>query len=152
MNEQRSSRGISPLWTVLVALVGLGATLAAAWVSGYYTNRSTEQMFNNERAAVIQDRRQDLYVDYLRAVDAQYRAPPPVEDEPQPTELVLELTDHHARLLLVATEPVREAAQDLTDGAVTGATPEGEPMTEEEFNRLKQLFIREAQGEQANAP
>jgi hypothetical protein len=52
---------------VVVAVVGLLASVGSAALGGYWANRSVERQLESQRSAKIQDQRREVYVDYLRA-------------------------------------------------------------------------------------
>jgi hypothetical protein len=51
---------------VVVAIVGLLASVVSAWLGGYWANRSVEREIESQRSAEIKDQRRDIYVEYLR--------------------------------------------------------------------------------------
>jgi hypothetical protein len=137
---------------IIVAVTGYLATIEVADRTAALSDRHAERLFHTQRAAEIVDRRQELYVAYLATVDAQYRAPAPTEGATYPPQTVLKLNDADAMVRLVATGRVRVAAERLTYGAIEGRSKDtGEPLREEAFLRLKEVFIQHAQEEQRAA-
>jgi hypothetical protein len=63
-----SGRSNTPIVVVVVAIVGLLATVGSAALGGYWANKSAERQLESQRSAKIQDQRREIYVDYLRAV------------------------------------------------------------------------------------
>jgi type II secretory pathway pseudopilin PulG len=63
-----SDRSNTPVVVVVVAVVGLLATVGSAALGGYWANRSVERQLESQRSAEIQDQRREVYRDYLRAV------------------------------------------------------------------------------------
>jgi hypothetical protein len=58
-------RSNTPAVVVVVAIVGLLATIGASALGGYWANKSVERQLESERSTAIQDQRREVYVDYL---------------------------------------------------------------------------------------
>ena len=62
-----TDRSNTPTVVVVVAVVGLLATVGSAALGGFWANRNVERQLKSERAAEIQDQRREIYLGYLRA-------------------------------------------------------------------------------------
>jgi len=111
-----SGRSNTQAVVVVVAVVGLLASVGSAALGGFWANRSVERQFESQRSAQIQDLRRDIYAAYLRAT-AQWctalAASP--KDVKQAQKAQVELLDEQARVLLVAGPTLRTAVNEFTD-------------------------------------
>jgi len=133
-------RGNTPVVVVVVAIVGLLATIGASALGGYWANRSVERQLESERSTAIQDQRREVYVDYLastlRLCDAwgqvsidldqdptaagNQRAPADVlqRDKDKLDAAALDLLNQHGRVVLIAGPDLTQAVTDFTEALV----------------------------------
>jgi hypothetical protein len=109
-----SGRSNTQAVVVVVAVVGLLASVGSAALGGFWANRSVERQFESQRSAEIQDLRRDIYAAYLRATAQWCTALASPEDVKQAQKAQVELLDEQARVLLVAGPTLRTAVNKFT--------------------------------------
>jgi hypothetical protein len=126
-----SSRSNTQAVVVVVAVVGLLATVGSAALGGFWANRSVERQlesqratFGSQRSADIQDQRREIYPEYLRAVGQFCVAlgRPNGTDE-EINKAGIEVLKQGARVLLIAGPALQNAVGDATEELVFANDP-----------------------------
>jgi hypothetical protein len=147
-----SGRSNTPIVVVVVAVVGLLASVGSAALGGYWANKSVERQFESQRSAQIQDQRREVYEEYLRAVDKTCAAlttwdrtgDPRDGDKAQ--EAGFEVLNQGGRVLLIAGPALKEAVSEGIDKLVFVDDPSKGPCVDNERLRdFLKAFIDAAQ-------
>jgi hypothetical protein len=139
----QSGRSNTQAVVVVVAVVGLLASVGSAALGGFWANRSVEREFKSQRSAEIQDLRRDIYAAYLRSTAQWCTAVASPEDVKQAQKAQVELLDEQARVLLVGGTALRTAVNEFTDGITTNKEIcLGDDITP--YDRLRTAFINGA--------
>jgi hypothetical protein len=133
----------STLVVVVVAIVGLLATVGAAALGGYWANKSVEREIESQRSAEIKDQRREVYVAYLRAATraCEVRGN---GDDAEITHAANEVLTEQGLVLLVAGGPaLKKAVTDFTDAL---DDPRGRVCDDVAvFQRFRDAFVEAAQ-------
>ena len=118
-------RSNTPGVVVVVAIVGLLATIGASALGGYWANRSVERQLESERSAAIQDQRREVYVDYMTATLRLCLAWGQGDDE-KLEQAATDVLNQEGRVMLIAGPDMRQAVHEFTAALVLvkkGADP-----------------------------
>jgi hypothetical protein len=123
-----------------IAVLGVIATLGAAYIGGYYAKTSSisgaKEAFRQQHNAEITNLRRDAYVDFLGVIDTAAAADQP--DEIRVTH-ALTVVD------VLATSPVRDQAHELRELAL-------DDHSASDYNAAREAFVREVQDETKALP
>jgi hypothetical protein len=110
-----SGRSNTQAVVVVVAVVGLLATVSSAALGGYWANKNVERQFESQRSAKIQDQRREVYVDYLRAVSNECAfLNKGVEDKDALDKVLFEVLNQAGRVRLIAGPALKDAVGKST--------------------------------------
>jgi hypothetical protein len=150
--ESESGRSNTPALVVVVAVVGLLASVGSAALGGYWANRSVERQLESQRSAEIQDQRREVYVDYLRAVANECQAVSTyaqsgAEGDANKADMAaVEVLNQGSRVLLIAGPALKDTVSEGTSALVFTDDPrEGPCGDNDRLKRFLQSFIDGAQ-------
>jgi len=112
-----TDRSNTPTVVVVVAVVGLLATVGSAALGGFWANRNVERQLRAERAAEIQDQRREIYLGYLRTTTDVCDAIT-AGDQADLDRAAVEALNHQARVMLIAGSEVQTAVTEFTNALV----------------------------------
>jgi hypothetical protein len=138
-------RSNTPVVVVIVAIVGLLATVGSAALGGYWANKSVERQFESQRTAEIQDQRREVYVDYLHAVEklCEVLTAKGIGDESN--RAAGELLNQAGRVRLIAGSALKDFVSDATNGLVFIDDPSKGPCgSNDKLKLLLDSFVAKA--------
>ena len=123
-----SGRSNTQAVVVVVAVVGLLATVGSAALGGYWANKGVERQFNSQRSAEIQDQRRQVYDEYLRAVAKECDLVGQEGPSEKAGAAAVEVLNLAGRVRLIAGPALKDAVSAATtalvfDDPTTGTSP-----------------------------
>jgi hypothetical protein len=136
-----SGRSNTPIVVVVVAVVGLLASVGSAALGGYWANKSVERQLESQRSSAVQDQRREVYVAYLRAATEMCQAISE-QDNDKGKKALIELENQQAAVLLIAGPALNKAVDPFFHELTQSDVCFGEL---EDYNRLRQKVLEAAQ-------
>ena len=139
-----SDRSNTPAVVVVVAVVGLLATVGSAALGGFWANKSVEHQFESQRSAEIQDQRREVYDDYLRAVGKLCQVLKATGEGVEADKAAFEVLNQGGRVGLIAGPALKDAVSVSTHALVF--EPETGPCSaNDRLERFIEAYIDAAQ-------
>jgi type II secretory pathway pseudopilin PulG len=125
---EESGRSNTEAVVVVVAVVGLLATVGSAALGGYWANKGVERQFKSQRSAEIQDQRRHVYDEYLRAVAKECDLVSQEGPSEKAGAAAVEVLNLAGRVRLIAGPALKDAVSTATtalvfDDPTTGTSP-----------------------------
>jgi hypothetical protein len=144
-----SDRSNTPIVVVVVAVVGLLATVGSAALGGYWANKSVESQSESQRSAEVQDQRREAYVDYVRVVGKWCQALMALDageiTEDDANKVAFEVLTQAGRVRLIAGQELKEAVSTATTALVFEEPSTGPCASNDGLKDFLNTFIEAAQ-------